>query len=125
MTNEEQIIRDYLSKLGQHDLAGCLAYFKDDAVLEVRAGTERGIEAIKGWHTARFGANLAVVSVDSVKQSGKETTADFQMTSDRLAGRRMETLPVSLTATIEGGKISTAQLKMRLGAGLKNLIGWK
>ena len=125
MTNQEQIVRDYLSKLGQHDLAGCLSYFRDDSVLEARAGTARGLEAIERWHNERFGANLAILSIDLVKQKGDETIVDFLMTSDRLAGRRMEQLPVRLNVTIDDGKISTAHLKLRLDASLKSLIGLK
>jgi hypothetical protein len=125
MTTGEQLVSDYLSKLGQHDLAGCLDYFNEDSVLEVRAGIERGLAAIERWHKERFQANLAILSIDSVKQNGKQTTADFVMTSDRLAGRRMEHFPVRLSVTIESGKVATAHLKLRLGASLKSLIGLK
>ena len=123
MTTGEQIVRHYLWKLAKHDLAGCLDHFTDDSVLEVRAGIERGREAIERWHKERFQANLAILSLDLVKETGNQTTAEFTMTSDRLAGRRMEHLPVRLSVTIDNGKIVAAQLKLRLGAGLKTLIG--
>lgn len=119
----DQLTRDYLQKLAAHDVPGCLAYYEESSTVEGRNGVHRGLDAIKMWHQERVDAAFALVSLQSVSEKGADVTADLVVTSNRLAGRRMEELPMRLILRFSDGKIRTAKLSLRIGAGLKSLFG--
>jgi hypothetical protein len=100
-----------------------MSYFATDAILETREGSQRGLEAIERWHQQRFEAKMAVITIESVEDTNDGAAADLVITSDRLSGRRLENLPIRLNISLSNGKITTARLQFRMGAGLKSLFG--
>ncbi|MFN0101063.1 MAG: nuclear transport factor 2 family protein [Bryobacteraceae bacterium] len=122
--SNENLLRRYLACLNNKDLAGCMACFADGSLIRIRDKEHAGLKAIEAWHTERFGANLRALEPENYRLSDGEASIDFQLTSDRLAGRRLEKLPATLIAAVEGTQFSQAQIKIRLGAGLLNLFGF-
>lgn len=122
-TTNEQLLRHYAASVNQQDLAACMACFAEGASVLVKDQVHQGLPAIEAWHKERFDANFQVEDPGNYASSGDEDSLEFQFKSDRLAGRRMDKLPASFVAKIEGGQFTKLQVKLRLGAGIMKFLG--
>lgn len=121
--SNEQLLRRYLARLNDKDMAGCMAFYADGSRICIRGQEHIGLPAIEAWHTERFGANFSALDLGKFSEKDGEASIEFQLSSDRTAGTRMQTLPATFIATIDGMHFWKAQIKLRPAAGLFKLFG--
>jgi ketosteroid isomerase-like protein len=114
-TGLEETIRAYLDSFEARDLQRCVDYFAEDGLIDFQMSTYRGRKAIEQWHTDRFGADLRINRVESVRVNGDTVTVDAVVSSKRLAAWKMSNLSGRVTVRFESGKIKECKLSPRMG----------
>jgi ketosteroid isomerase-like protein len=115
------LINAYLQAARDRDMAGCMAFFADDAKLVFMSGEFEGKPAIEQWHKERFDADLQFVRIDAVKAKGDVVTVDGVVTSKRLKAWKIGSIGGRATFRLQEGKIKETTFGMRLHNPLE---GW-
>jgi len=108
-------IRAYLESFEARDLPRCVDFFAEDALIDFQMSAYRGHKAIEQWHTDRFGADLRIKRVESLRVNGDTVTVDAVVSSKRLAAWKMNSLSGRVTVRFEDGKIKECKLSPRMG----------
>lgn len=83
-TEATAVAQAYLQAFSANDLAACMAFYADDAVLSFLVKRFTGREEIEQWHKQRFSAKVEILSILSTKTSGDTVTVEAIVTSSRL-----------------------------------------
>lgn len=113
-TDLETLTRGYLEAFEARDLALCLEYFADDAILAWQTGMYRGKQAIEEWHNDRFAADLRLLRREGIRVEGNTVTIDAVATSERLKAWRIGSLGGRVTLLFQDGKIRDTRFTLRV-----------
>jgi uncharacterized protein (TIGR02246 family) len=111
-----QMVEDYRAAFERRDLAACLAFFAEDAVLKFLFSNYEGRAAIEEWHQDRFAADVKLLRIDNVAVDGDTVVAQAVATSRRLRLFRMDEVKGTMTFKVESGRFKEAVLSPRKGA---------
>lgn len=114
-TGLEAIVRAYLESFDARDLQRCVEFFAEDAFIDFQMSAYRGHKAIQQWHADRFGADLRINRVESVRVNGDTVTVDAVISSKRLAAWKVSSLSGRVTVRFESGKFKECKLTPRMG----------
>jgi predicted O-methyltransferase YrrM len=78
------IAQAYLDAFGANNLAACMQFYADDAVLIFLTKRFVGRQEIEQWHKLRFDAKVEILKVLSITAIGDTVTAEAVVTSKRL-----------------------------------------
>jgi uncharacterized protein (TIGR02246 family) len=107
------VIQQYVEAVQSKDLARCMEYFTDDAVLYFMTGIFRGRKAIEEWHRERLKANFEIIKVDSLRSKAGAVTLDAVVTSSRLRTWKINSLGGRANFQMDHGKIREAKFSPR------------
>jgi hypothetical protein len=110
----EAVIHAYLKAFEARDLAGCVAFFHDDSVIDFQSGIYRGTKGITDWHKDRFSADLRVNRVESVTVNDNEVIVDATISSKRLAAWKLQSIGARITVQFRDGRIQHGKLAPRM-----------
>lgn len=105
----------YLQAFDRRDLARCLEFYEDEAVLHFQTAVYRGRKAIETWHTERFAADLRLTKLDRLAVNGDHVLLDATATSNRLRAWKIASVSGRVTLTFREGKIREAKFTARMG----------
>jgi hypothetical protein len=97
------------------DLAGCVAFFADDAVIKFLFGSYQGRQAIEDWHRDRFDADVRILRIEGMAVEPGKVAVHAVATSRRLKQFRIGEVKGTLTFRIEDGRFKEAVLSARKG----------
>src|SRR5471030_866815 len=108
------VVQEYIEAMRSKDVARCMEYFTDDAVLYFMTGVFRGRKSIEEWHRDRFKANFEILKVDGVRSKADAVTLDASVTSSRLKTWKINSLGGRANFRMENGKIREAKFSPRI-----------
>jgi len=120
-TDLQAVVQDYLQAYDQRDLARCMDFFAEDAIVHFALGTYRGQQAIEQWHKDRFAADLRVIRVDEVRTQGDTVIVDAVATSKVAKTWRFDSVAGTATFVFQQGKIKEVKFGLRTTMPLE---GW-
>lgn len=109
------MVEGYRHAFEQRDLAGCVGYFAEDAVIRFLFGSYQGRRAIEDWHKDRFAADVQILRVESTSVEEGKVGIQAVVTSRRLKQFRIGEVKGTLTFRIEEGRFKEAVLAPRKG----------
>ena len=118
-TAEEPALREmvdsYRRAFETRDLAGCVAFFAEDASIKFLFATYQGRAAIEDWHRDRFEAEVQITRLEDVTVQGSTVAINAVATSRKLRLFRIGEVKGTLTFRVEEGRFKEAVLTARKG----------
>jgi hypothetical protein len=113
VSSAQQLVDSYLEAFAARDLARCMSFFADDAVIRFISGVYNTRAAIEEWHKERFAADLKILRIDSVAAEGDTVKIDLMLASKRLEFFRIKNLAARATIRLKDGRIADAHFGPR------------
>jgi limonene-1,2-epoxide hydrolase len=101
----EATIRAYLQAVAGWDVVRCVAFFADDARIELPPGVFEGKQAIAEFHRERFAAELKLVRIGAIRATGDTVHVEAVVTSKLIRAVKIGALPVRGAFRVEHDKI--------------------
>jgi len=121
----EGMIRAYLQAFEARELSRCLAFFSEDAAIQIEDSLyhsrHRGRQAIEEWHKERFMADMRIVEVEELKIGENEVVVDGVISSKTLKAWNIDRLNGTVTFLFQLGKIKEAKFAL----GMHNPELWR
>ena len=109
------LVDAYRQAFEARDLAGCVGFFADDAVIRFLFGSYQGRQAIEDWHQDRFQAEVQILRLEGVSVDQTRVSVQAVVTSRRLKQFRIGEVKGTLTFRVEEGRFREAVLTPRKG----------
>jgi hypothetical protein len=117
----QSLVQDYFQAFADRDRDRCMGFFADNARIDFALGVYRGRQEIERWHDDRFGAELRLLRVESIKTAGQVVTVDAVATSKIARAWRVNSVSGRVTFVIQEGKIVESKFRLRSNIPLE---GW-
>lgn len=105
----------YRQAFEARDLAGCMGFFADDAVVRFLVGSYQGRQAIEDWHQDRFKADVQILRVEGISVEPPRVAVHAVVSSRRLKQFLIGEVKGTLTFRVEEGRFKEAVLTPRKG----------
>jgi hypothetical protein len=115
MQNPKTLVEAYREAFDRKDVAACVGFFADDAVLKFLFGTFQGRKNIEDWHRDRFAAEVQILRVDDLTVEGNRVVLNAIVTSRKLKRFRMDEVKGTATFEVQDGRFREAQFGPRRG----------
>jgi SnoaL-like domain len=109
------IVEAYRRAFEERDLAGCVGFFADDAVIRFLFGSYQGRRAIEDWHKDRFAAEVQLLRIEGVSVEREKVGVQAVVTSRRLKQFLIGEVKGTVTFHVEDGRFKEAVLAPRKG----------
>ena len=116
----EGLARAYLDAFDRRDLAACMDFFTEEAVIDFAMGVYRGRDQIEEWHNDRFTRDLRIVSVQRIDRKDDAVTVYAKATSKVVRSWRFGNVKGSATFRFEEDKIAELRFRMLSKMPLEN-----
>ena len=111
----KKVLDDYIEAFEARDLERCLAFFHEDAHLQIATGHFPGIKQIEQWHKDRFKGGMRLVEIEDMQSEGNTLIVNAVVTSPRLKLVRIKDLRGTGTFVIQEGKFKEYRMELRKG----------
>jgi hypothetical protein len=109
------LVEAYRRAFDAKDVAGCVAFFAEDASIKFLFATYQGRAAIEDWHRDRFEAEVQITRLEDVTVQGSTVAINAVATSRKLRLFRIGEVKGTLTFRVEEGRFKEAVLTARKG----------
>jgi hypothetical protein len=109
------MVEGYRRAFEARDLAGCMGFFAEDAVVRFLVGSYQGRQAIEDWHQDRFKADVQILRVEGISVDPPRVSIHAVVSSRRLKQFLIGEVKGTLTFRVEEGHFKEAVLTPRKG----------